>query len=83
MYAAAWAYTAVVHGAFPLATATATAAAAGAARSDAGGRGGLAPVGTASAERAESPAVRSGVWFGSGAAVMLAVVALLRRRKRD
>ena len=69
VYAAAWAFTTVPRG-VPAAEPVAAVAA-------------VEPAPPAVRERRTPPEVPPSAWVGSGAALMLALVALLRRRKRD
>ena len=69
VYAAAWAFTTVPRG-VPAPEPVAAVAA-------------VDPVPTVARERRTPPEVPPSAWVGSGAALMLALVALLRRRKRE
>ncbi len=76
VYAAAWAFTAPRHAPLPEPVG-------GSSRPDAiEARGAAVPTPAARAGRRTPPDVPPGAWFGSGAALMLAVLALLRRRKK-
>ena len=77
MYAAAWAFTAPRHAPLPEPVGRTS-------RPDAvEARGAAVPTPAARTGRRTPPDVPAGAWFGSGAALMLALVALVRRRKKD